>query len=333
MLIVDFGFHFKQMIHASHYWGESETVVLAGHENIATGKFRRIHRFSRKLSSLKILFLMLGFLVKGKDVVVLTAPEYGSRYYDKLIQFLFFLVTHTFGKKITLYIKNTHIYEKNSFLKHSIKNVKELHFESYTQMDYFRSKLNCKSKCIVSYVYYPDLLDIRNESNIRIVTKKRIVGLVGQFDSERRNYDCLFSLSDEFFNKFEIVQIGRIRFNHSDTMNVYTKLYNKGIVTFIKDDYTTSEIDYLISKSDILLSLNSSDFNYDKGKGTAVFSEAISQKKKLVTPSFLPQNEEFLGFCTPYDNDLKTAIYNSLEKEVCDTEWHKYSISYLRGKV
>ncbi|UYI47310.1 hypothetical protein OFO16_01025 [Vibrio natriegens] len=333
MLIIDFGFHFKQMIHASYYWGRSDTVLLSNDEELNKGNFDRIHRFKTKFSALKILMLMFFYLIKGERVVVLTAPEYGERRYDELVRLIFAFICMIFGKKIDLYIKNTHVYIGNNYLYKCIEYVDTIHFESKTQLDYFFSKVEInKNKCRVTYVYYPNIHTVDESVSAALVLKKDKIniGLVGQFDSERREYEKLYSLGADFYDKYRLVQIGRIRKDHFKTQCDYKNFKCNGMIMFIKDDYCTRELDFLLSQCDMLISFNSPNFNYDKGKGTAVFSEAISHKKKLLVPNFLPQASEFSNFCDTFDKNLEQSINQLNIRTVSSSVWNQYSVESVR---
>ncbi|MCR9684643.1 hypothetical protein NB600_02240 [Vibrio antiquarius] len=336
MLILDFGFHFKQMIHASYYWGRCDTVLLSNDEDLNKGDFNRIYRFKTKFSALKILMLMFFYLIKGDRVVVLTAPEYGERKYDELVRFIFLFICMLFGKKIDLYIKNTHVYIGNKYLYGCMKYVKTIHFESKTQLDYFLSQVGIsKDKCRVTYVYYPDVYAVDDSASSDLILKKdKInVGLLGQFDSERREYKKLYSLGSDFYDRYRLIQIGRVRKDHFKTQCDYKNFKCNGMIMFIKDEYCTRELDFLLSQCDMLISFNSPNFNYDKGKGTAVFSEAISHKKKLLVPKFLPQANEFSSFCDTFDNNLEQSINKLNIKSVSSCVWKQYSVERVRLKV
>ncbi|WP_206747515.1 hypothetical protein, partial [Vibrio breoganii] len=279
----------------------------------------------KKYLQLNLLYQSLIYLIKGHRVVYLTGPEYGKGIKLFIVRCLWFSLMAFYGKRSSLYIKNVDVYSNNCLLKCTLKYVQEIYFESYLQKKYFLKiypHLEYKSR--VSYVYYPKEIYESRGSIITGKSKKLRVGLVGQFDARRRDYRVLIQFIEDYpdlLNEIEFWQIGRVK---NDNASLKMKKELSHVVQFKKEDYSTKELDEMIQASDVLISFNSVDCGYDKGKGTAAFGDAICLRKPLIVPEFLSAYKEFSDFSYYYKTAdciyklLKERKFRNIEPSVFD---------------
>lgn len=327
-ILIDFGLHYKQMLHASYFWDQYKlkTIITDKKKNdLEDGNFNEIIAVRNNFLMLKMIIFCFFNAFNSKKVIVLTGPEYGNYYKYLIIRFLWFIFCLMFRQKIIIYVKNTSAYSKCKFLKKTCVLVDRCLFESELQRDSFLSKIKInKNKTGVVYVYYPDVFAKTTVEN-KSLTSKITVGLIGQFDINRRDYSELLSLLDEnlLAEDYEFIQIGR--FIPSDQA---TKIKNKyyGRLRFIKDDFSSKEIDEYISSCDVLLSMNKKASEYAHGKGTAAFGEAIAARKPLIVPSFLNIYTEFKDVCKFYNDDktLIDALKESAKLNLVNQAYRKY---------
>lgn len=313
-LIIDHGYHYKQIKHCAYLWRKFNigVVVPKGQEEqVNCRNIEHLHSLPSKGFSvfLSLYIFMLSF--RYNKFIFLTGPEYGSGILANVNKFLFYLFCFIFNKSIVIYVKNTSSYQNSCFLTKSLSYVTALLFESEYQKKYFKDNVKCDiDKCKVAYVYYPDYDEMTKFVSDKIQpidSGKILVGLIGQFDLERRDYQPLFDLlKNQDCSNYEFYQIGRVASNSS-----HHKKDTSENIKFIKDEYTSDELDYLISQMDILLSMNSKEANYDNGKGTAAFSEALSAKKPLIVPKFLEVYTEYVNHVYYYEDDQ--TLLRSLE--------------------
>jgi hypothetical protein len=303
VLLMDFDNHHKQMVHAIRAWGFFSVFVMTKHSNIENRSYAEETKFvglrDRFYPLMKLLTLFWVSL-KYNKIVVLTAPELGCGFFKSIYRFVWLVYLFMFGYKVSLYVKNSHAYIDNISLKLSIKFVEYVFFESESQKNFFNLHVkNIRSKSKLSYVYYSDVVGEKKSSKELLSNDGRIkVGLIGQFDTKRRDYSVLLGMSDKYKGLgVEFIQVGRFV---SSNENKCMRIALGDSVKFLKEDYTVSELDALLAECDILLSLNSTETGYDKGKGTAAYGEAISVRKPVVLPEFLNFNEEFRHFSYYY---------------------------------
>lgn len=322
-LIIDHGFHFKQISHCAYLWKDYKIDAIIpkpGKEQVVCEYINKLHLLPLKGFSILLSFYIFFVSFKYDKFIFLTGPEYGKGFKFKFNMFLFYTFSVFFRKQIVVYVKNTSVYQNNLTLQRVIRNVAAVFFESKHQMDYFLECIECdENKCKVAYVYYPDFQKkIEDELFYLESTEKIKVGLIGQFDKERRDYNPLIELlSKNDCRNYTFYQIGRVA---KGSLELKNELIGK--VNFIKDDYTSDEVDYLIQQMDVLLSMNSINSGYSKGKGTAAFSEAISAKKRLIIPKFLDVYYEFKDYVIYYEN------CESLLSALKESELHQANLDF-----
>ncbi|MBY8203915.1 hypothetical protein KW531_00500 [Vibrio fluvialis] len=315
-LIIDHGYHFKQIYHCAHLWSKYDISTVVPNKlgaDLNCHLIKRVYRAPVKGFSLFLSIYIFLLSFKYDKFIFLTGPEYGSGIIAKINRLFFLVFCCFFKKNIIVYVKNTHSYQSSKLLQIASKYVRFLLFESDHQRDFFASELDCDiKKCKTAYVYYPDfcygLDNEKNAINIAESNERLRVGIIGQFDTARRDYMPLISiLNNKELSDIEFYQIGRVVDSSVDL-----KKQIEDRVVFIKDDYNSEEIDYLVSKMDVLLSMNSTQANYDSGKGTAAFCEAIAAKRTLIVPRFLDVYKEFSSFVYYYNSqdELREILLN-----------------------
>lgn len=315
-LLVDFGNHYKQIRHAAYAWRHYRVDLICGksaknnldlvsdNETILIEDVRHALRFW-----VGCFFYMICNTFKYSKLIVLTAPEYTTGKTGVFIRLMWLCVCIGYTNRVCIYVKNSNAYGKSILLRLTLKFAAKVFFESKVQMDYFEKNILVgNNNFAVSYVYYSDIPNgekqhANNEKLDQMRTDGNIVvGLIGAFDTSRRNYESLISAHDKGLLKgLSFVQIGRFV---GDTQ---TKQRLLPFTTFLRDEFSVEELDELLGNCDVLLSMNTDSLGYQSHKGTAAFSEAASLSKPLVVPKFMEVHSEYRDFCFYY-NDAKSLV-------------------------
>ncbi|MEY8213585.1 MAG: hypothetical protein RPR97_03770 [Colwellia sp.] len=328
VLLMDFDNHHKQMIHAIRAWSFFSIDVISSCSNIKNNSYPKGTNFiglNDKFYPVMKLLILFWITFKYNKVVVLTAPELGGGFFKSIYRFVWLMYLFLFGHKVSLYVKNSHAYLDHASLKLSIRFVEYVFFESESQKNFFNFHvLDAGSKSKISYVYYADVVEGGEESQKSPNGNGKIrVGLIGQFDTKRRDYSILLDTVDECDRAgVEFIQIGRF-VNTAENREVRKVL--GGSVKFLKEDYTVSELDDMLMTCDLLLSLNNTNTGYDKGKGTAAYGEAISVRKSVILPRFLDFNEEFSGFSYYYADSESLLQAILMANKECEHDRGRFS--------
>ena len=326
-LLIDFGNHYKQIKHCLHLWNFMdvdcicEQGELANYKEVVSCQILTPPSFvTNKTFSSIYLILMIIFKSNRYDrLIVLTGMEYISSTKGILKNLLWLIACQCFKNRFFLYIKNSDVYLptprigvtenlRRMLMKASANKAKALCFESEQQKKYFISRSNIRNKKnIVLYTYYSDI----ERSNIGNASENEI-GMIGQFDTSRRNYKVLLeSISFLKENKISIWQIGRF-IKTPLSLNIYKKI--KDVVHIEMKEFTDTELSKSLDKCCFLISLNSSARDYGLGKGTAAFGEAISKRKVVVIPSFVDIDKEFSDFTVYFEENNTKSFIQALEK-------------------
>ncbi len=323
-LLVDFGQHYKQMRHAAYAWRHYNLHVMCG--RTALDKLQLVNDHEMVLiedERHELRFWLGAFLhmvrnrFKYNRLIVLTAPEYSDGATGILVRFLWLCVSIIYTNCIYLYVKNGSAYGESLQLRLTLKFARKVFFESKLQKNSFEEHvLKDNKRFAVSYVYYSDipgnerqctanagLPDIRTGKNI-------LVGLIGAFDTSRRNYEPLIAAyENNLLVGLNFLQIGRF------VENSETRCRMLPFTSFLKDEFSVEELDELLESCDVLLSMNTESLGYQSHKGTAAFGEAASVRKPLVVPEFMRVHGEYSDFCFYYDDaqSLVRAIHESVD--------------------
>ncbi|WP_432467986.1 hypothetical protein [Agarivorans sp. Z349TD_8] len=309
--IMDFGNHYKQIMHSARLYnfdGEVR-VVCTKNQKAKYCSFLSSDRIDVVDSIPSVFSLFFKFFFASK-FVLLTGPFYGSKLkntFSSIFLFLVFLGRHVLNKYSVIYVKDIRCYTKGGGVnKASLHLVDNVFFESESLTNLALTiGVGSESKNRTSYVYFSDTLSEQARcsnvdiSLIRAAKQKgySVVGVIGQFDSVKRDYSWL---KKSELKKVFFVQVGR--FVDSTDNQVCAKQL-QGVLHFLQADFSNDDLDCVLLQCDVLLSLNTSDLGYDKYKGTAAFGEAISVSKPLVIPSFCDLNLEFEEFSFYYDSE------------------------------
>ena len=173
-ILIDFGFHYKQMIHASYFWNQYKLKTITRSDKgieIEAGNFNEIVSATDKFLTLKIILFCFFNASNSEKIIVLTGPEYGDSFRAQIIRFFWFVFCVIFRRKVTIYVKNTSAYRNYKFLKKTCFWVDKCLFESELQRDFFLSKVNVKrNKTGIVYVYYPDILEKKTGQNKNFIS-------------------------------------------------------------------------------------------------------------------------------------------------------------------
>jgi hypothetical protein len=335
-LLVDFGNHYKQLRHVAYAWRHYDLHVMCGksvREEIDLVTDHHVVLVDDKRHELRFWQQCFSHLVRNRlkyeKLIVITAPEYSKSSTGIIVRTLWLLVCLIYINHIYIYVKNGNAYAKSILLRMSLKAARKVLFESKLQMRHFAENVGSQSrKYAVSYVYYSDLPTRKPPSESpapcewgRSCTEVK-VGLIGAFDTKRRNYQPLIDAHDYgLLGRFRFIQVGRY------VENTETRRRVEPFVTFPKDDFSISDLDTYLEGCDVLLSMNAEDFGYETHKGTAAFGEAISVRKPLVVPHFLSVHDEFHEFCRYYDDaqSLVRAIHESVDSTATGDMFARFS--------
>lgn len=304
-IFIDFGNHFKQQEHCLRLWSEYNPKILTCKKN--KDQYNEVTQkhlvlLNEKHYEIKLYLYVIFFGLFYQKIVFVTGPEYDySKGYKKsALDFLMCMIAFFYNDSLVVYIKNTEKFSSLFRLKYLISRCGMILCESEFQRSY-ASKLFPKlaSKMYVSYVYYSDSSADRiplQENNVLSVA------LIGQFDSNRRDYLQLISLlkKTQLINKIQFIQVGR--YIDSDENHFLKQTLEGYGVKFLRNDFTNSQLDHYLSQVDCFLSLNKKSM-YSGGKGTACFSEAIQHKKALIVPEFMGNFTEFSDLFRTYSSE------------------------------
>lgn len=353
VLLIDFGNHYKQIKHCQALWNffEFECIgdsrLLKAYQEVFSGKLMAPPPGLSNNFSVPILQSLMICLSRYKydNLIALTGYEY-SKGLPRLIKCLFwFLACWLYSGKVILYVKNSDAYgveQKNLcdrmsafLLRKTIDFSRLLCFESEMQKRYFHHAVGYSDKdSIVVYVYYSDV-----EWSDRKPLSESLLGLVGQFDTSRRNYDVISRLKYSLQKKgLCFYQLGR--FVASETGFKKKEELGDIIRFYEKEELSDSALGDAIEASLILVSLNSSNQPYGKGKGTAAFGDAISKRKLLVMPDFVDPNQEFSDFVFYFDENDDQSFIQAVEAAIAKAKsdspasvFDKYSVVNIRRKL
>lgn len=334
-ILFDFGNHYKQIKHANFLYSTKYKVKVCC---FSSQKEKYLGVLDKDdvlvINSFRSICLFVFYLFYAKLLCILTGPHYFSRlkkvFCFNAILFVF-VIRFLIGKLNYYYIKDIRNYLPSSFLTKMILFFSDkVMFESNTlkRVAVENHVVNAKY-AFTSFVYYSDVEQVRADELVDSIFDKNRhnVAVIGQFNLDKRNYGWLDTPTIHSFYLF--IQVGKCL-----ESQVKRVCCNK--LVFVKDDFTDDELNWFLSKSNFMLSLNSENFGYEKYKGTAAFGEAISLKKALVIPSFCDPDREFSDFCFYFDDEASflTALINASKFEIMsDNIFSKYSISSISDRI
>ncbi|MDO6764805.1 hypothetical protein [Agarivorans sp. 1_MG-2023] len=306
--LFDFGNHYKQIIHSKELYKTFGEVKVICTKNQKNNYKEFLEADCLDVISFSTLFFLFVKAVSSSRFVLLTGPFYTKslvRFLSSVSIFFVLLARRCLFKWSVVYVKDINSYTNGSVLDRlSLSLANNIFFESEAL-----SKIACslgvgtKEKNKASYVYFDQVDSSHKQANYKVDmspimdAKKNgclIVGVIGQFDTQKRDYQLLLQSKSE---KIFFVQVGRYVTSESNAKAVNEL---KGFLNFLQNDFSNRDLDYVLSHCDVLLSLNSDSAGYDSCKGTAAFGEAISVRKPLVIPSFCDKDMEFKSFCFYY---------------------------------